>query len=115
MPTNIRLTTMPGTIQKSRIGDVLSLDLFGPSLGTQNITIRTPLEVAPAVKLFGAGIKADNPDASFKVVVTVLKGQRKPAGFDVAQRAGAFGDNAFMRTGAENETPLVSHAIRGAA
>jgi hypothetical protein len=50
MPTAIRLTTIPGKIQKGHQCDALVLDLFGPSLGQEDISIRKPAEVAPAVR-----------------------------------------------------------------
>lgn len=97
MPTTIRLTTMPGKIQKGRVFDALVLDLFGPSLGCEEITIGKTQEVAPALKRFGDQIRSEHPDASFKVIITVAKGNRKPTGFDAAQQSGAFGDRAFLR------------------
>jgi hypothetical protein len=58
MPTAIRLTTMLGKIQKGRHCDALVLDLFGPSLGQEDISIREPTDVAPAVRAFGERIRA---------------------------------------------------------
>jgi hypothetical protein len=42
MPTAIRLTTMPGKIQKGRHCDALVLDLFGPSLGQEDLSVGKP-------------------------------------------------------------------------
>jgi hypothetical protein len=58
MPTAVRLTTMPGKIQKGRHCDALVLDRFGPSLGREDISIRKPAEVAPAVRAFGERVRA---------------------------------------------------------
>jgi hypothetical protein len=106
MPTAIRLTTMPGTIRKGRHFDALVLDLFGPSLGQEDISIGKPGEVAPAVCAFGERIRAAHPDASFKINVTVRKGQRKPPGYDAAEAAGDFNDRAFMRLETEDGKPI---------
>ncbi len=106
MPTTIRLTTMPGTIQRERGYDALVLDLFGPCLGKEEITIHKTAEVAPAVKRFGEHIRAEHPEASFKISIIVAKGQRKPPGFDAAQTAGTFGERAFMRISDKDSTPL---------
>jgi hypothetical protein len=106
MPAAIRLTTMPGTIRKGRHFDALVLDLFGPSLGQEDISIRKPDEVAPAVRAFGERIRAANPDASFKINVTVRKGQRKRPGYDAAEKAGDFNDRAFMHLETEDRKPI---------
>jgi len=106
MPTTIRLTTMPGKIQKGRVFDALVLDLFGPSLGCEEITIGKAQEVAPALKRFGDQIRSEHPDASFKVIITVAKGNRKPTGFDAAQQSGAFGERAFLRAEDADGTPV---------
>jgi hypothetical protein len=106
MPTAIRLTTMPGKIQKGRIGNSLVLELFGASLGQEDIVIRKPAEVARAVRAFGARIHANHPDASFKIIVSVRKGQRKPPGYDAAESAGDFCDRAFMHIEDEAGRPI---------
>ncbi len=106
MPTTIRLTTMPGTIQRGRDYDAITLDLLGSSLGTEHITIRETSDVAPAVTRFGERVRAAHPEASFKINITVAKGQRKPPGFDAAMRAGVFGERAFMRVENEDDTSL---------
>jgi hypothetical protein len=105
MSTAIRLT-MPRTIRKGRHFDAFVLDLFGPSLGEEDISIRKPDEVAPAVRAFGERIRAAHPDASFKINVTIQKGQRKPPGYDAAKAAGDFKDCAFMHLETEDGKPI---------
>jgi hypothetical protein len=56
------------------------LDLFGDSLGQEDISISQPAEIAPAVRAFGERVRAAHPETSFKINVTVRKGQRKPPG-----------------------------------
>ena len=106
MPTAIRLTTMPGTIRRGRHHDALVLDVFGPSLGREDITIRKPDDVAPAVRAFGERIRAAHPDASFKILATVREGQRKPPGYDAAAKARHFDDCAFMRVETADGQPI---------
>ena len=85
MPTAIRLTTMPGKIHRGRLGNSLVLDLFSGSLGQEDISIRKPGDVAPAVRAFGERIRAEHSEASFKILVSVRQGQRKPPGYDAAK------------------------------
>ena len=113
MHTNIRLTTMPGKIRKGRIGDALVLDLLGSLLGQEDITIRKPDEVTPAVRAFGERIRAEHPNASFMVNVSVRKGERKPAGYDAAEKAGLFNDSAFMHVEAENDGATKTVSLPG--
>ena len=40
---------------------------------------------------FGRDVLAANPDASFEISVAMPKGQRKPRGFDDAEKVGTFG------------------------
>ncbi len=84
------------------------LNLFGPSLGREEITICKTQEVAPAVKRFGDRVRSEHPDASFKVIITVAKGNRKPAGFDAARQSGGFGECAFLRVEDADGAPVTS-------
>ncbi|MHB0667102.1 hypothetical protein [Roseomonas mucosa] len=59
--------------------------------------------VARAVAEFGREVQAVNPEASFKVLITMVRGQRKPRGFDKAEQAGVFGELAFLRDGVSDE------------
>ena len=115
MPTTIQLTTMPGTKECSRGYQTSTLDLFGPSLGSEDVIIHRATDVPPAVKRFGERIRAANPDASFKIIVRVRKGQRKPSGYDAAEKRGAFGDDAFMHTIGENAATTTQPATAEAA
>ena len=113
MPTNIRLTTMPGKIRKGRIGDALVLDILGSSLGQQDITIRKPAEVTPAVRAFGERIRAEHPNASFMVNISIRKGERKPPGYDAAEKAGLFNDRAFMHVETEADSATKTASLPG--
>ena len=105
MPTTIRLTTMPGKKQKGRGYTSLLLELFGASLRTETVMISRVHEIAPAVKAFGEHVSAAHPDASFKIIISLPKGQRKPSGFDAAKNAGQFGEDAFMNFEDEGVPP----------
>ncbi|MEO8716536.1 MAG: hypothetical protein ABI369_16145 [Acetobacteraceae bacterium] len=98
MPTTITLTTFPGTLEEGPGYVTRTIDLFGPSLGSERITVRRTDEVARAVERFGERIRTECPDASFTIHIRIAKGDRKPAGFDVAKKAGSLGQDAFMRT-----------------
>ena len=115
MPTAIRLITMPGKIRRGRLGNSLVLDLFGGSLGQEDITIRKPGDVAPAARAFGERIRAEHPEASFKILVSVRKGQRKPPGYDAAENAGEFKDRAFMHVETYDGQPVSIPALTAAA
>ncbi len=115
MPTLIRLTTMPGKIQRGRLYDALVLELFGDSLGQEDISISKPAEIAPAVRAFGERIRAAYPDASFKINVTVRKGQRKPPGYDAAEKACDFKDRAFMHVETEDGQSISTRTLAGTA
>ena len=74
--------------------------------------------ITGAVAEFGRDVLAANPDASFEISVSMAKGQRKPRGFDDAEKAGTFGHHAFLREDAgEGATSrkLVSPPAPGAA
>ena len=55
-------------------------------------------EITTAVANFGKDVVAANPEASFIIMVNVAKGQRKPRGFDAADKAKQFGQEAFLRS-----------------
>ena len=108
MPTPITLTTVPGTLEQGRGYVMKTVDLFGPSLDTDRITVQRTADIAPAVRRFGERVRAVHPDASFKVLLRIAKGERKPSGYDAAQKTGAFGQDAFMRMTESRETTLAS-------
>ena len=116
MPTAIRLTTMPGKIRKGtprqcpRAGSVRRL-----ARPRRHHDPQARREVAPAVRAFGERIRAEHPEASFKILVSVRKGQRKPPGYDAAENAGEFKDRAFMHVETEDGQPVSITALTAAA
>lgn len=74
--------------------------------------------ITRAVAEFGRDVLAANPGASFDISVSMAKGQRKPRGFDDAEKAGTFAHHAFLREDAGEDATyrkLVSPAVSGAA
>ena len=113
MPTNIRLTTMPGKIRKGRICDALVLDLLGSSLGRKDVSIRKPADVVAAVRAFRERVRAEHPNASFMVNISIRKGERKPPGYDAADKAGLFDERAFMHVEAETDSATKTALLPG--
>ena len=74
--------------------------------------------ITRAVAEFGRDVLAANPGASFDISVSMAKGQRKPRGFDDAEKAGTLGHQAFLCEDAGEDATyrkLVSPAAPGAA
>ena len=98
MPITIILSTVPGILTRERGYTTKTIELFGPSLGSETLgTISTVADIKAAVSRFGGGLKAEHPDASFYVSVRLAKGCRKPNGYDAASRGNGFGQDDFMR------------------
>ena len=52
-----------------------TIDLFGPSLGSETLAaVSTVADVKAAVARFGGRLKAENPDASFYVSIRARQG-----------------------------------------
>lgn len=115
MATAIRLTTMPGKIRKGRLGNALVLDLFGGSLGQEDITIRKPGEVAPAVHAFGERIWAEHPGGIIQDPRLGAQRSAQTAGYDAAENAGEFKDRVFMHMETEDGQPVSIPALTAAA
>ena len=116
MPVTIKLTTMPATKEQHRGYMTTTINLFGPSLGLEQVTVQRTDQVAAAVRAFGERVRAEHPDASFKILLRVAKGQRKPPGFDAAAKVGAFGTDAFMHIVEDRAGAFAAlHAEKGAS
>ncbi|MBB2199891.1 hypothetical protein HLH44_21125 [Gluconacetobacter sp. 1c LMG 22058] len=68
------------------------------------IEARTVPEIAEQARAFGASVFTAAPRVSFLLSVQVARGERKPRGFDVADRAGHFHDADWIHT--EVESPV---------
>ncbi|MCG7353735.1 XF1762 family protein [Roseomonas mucosa] len=74
--------------------------------------------ITRAVAEFGRDVLAANPGASFDIFINMAKGQRKPRGFDDAEKAGTFAHHAFLREDAGEDATsrkLVSPPVAAAA
>ncbi|MCR0984048.1 hypothetical protein [Roseomonas populi] len=74
--------------------------------------------ITSAVSEFGRHVLAANPGASFDISVSMAKGQRKPRGFDDAEKAGTFAHHAFLREDVGEDATsrkLVNPSTSGAA
>lgn len=95
---NIVLSAYPGR----RVREVgCSWTSIGIGIGGGTPTRRLAVQglggITEAVSAFGRDVLAANPEASFVISVTMASDQRKPRGFDDAERAGTFGQHAHLR------------------
>ena len=116
MPVTVTLSTAPATATRERFGTTMSLDLFGPSLGTETLpAVSSVAEIKAAVARFGARVRAEHPEASFYVSVRLARGQRKPNGYDASSRGNGFGQEDFIRVTDQRAEPAVPAALAGQA
>jgi hypothetical protein len=96
MPCTFTLTTLPATHRLWRGGVSTAYSLTAPILAREAIVFHRLGDIAAEVKAFGERVRARAPDASFIVILSVAKGHRKFPGYDAADRAGTFGQDAFI-------------------
>ncbi|WP_051543385.1 hypothetical protein [Acetobacter papayae] len=72
------------------------MELLGNFYPAQDIVATRLDQIRSAVIEYGARVAADRPQESFMVMITVPRGQRRPAGFEAAYREGSLGTNAWM-------------------
>lgn len=97
--TTIRLAAYPG--RKNVECGCTSTEIafaLGGSTPTRTMQIARLDDITCAVAAFGGDLRKADPEASFMISVNVAKGQRKPRGFDAADKANEFGQNAFLRS-----------------
>ena len=117
MAVTITLSTVPGTMNQEDYGTSKTLELLGPSLGTETLpALLTVADIRAAVARFGARIRAEHPKASFWVSVSLAKGNRKPNGYDASSRGNGLGQEDFMHvTNRRTKTPAPAGAQPGEA
>ena len=97
MPVTLTLSTIPGKLTREDRCTSKTIELFGPSLGSETLTaISTVPDIKAAVACFGASVRAEHPEASFYVSVRLAKGCRKPNGYDTASGRNGFGQDDFL-------------------
>jgi hypothetical protein len=99
MTSAITLTALPALYDRRRRLFSIAATPDGQPPISATVRVRHTQEIAAAVARFGAAIRATAPGASFLVLVKVPRGERTPAGFRAAQRAGTFRQAAFMHAG----------------
>ena len=102
--TTIRLSAAPGRkkVEHGYTSTEISL-CIGGATPTRTVQVSSLGEITTAVASFGKDVIAANPEASFIVSVSVTKVQRKPRGFDAADNAQQFGQEAFLRSGVSDD------------
>ena len=87
------LTALPGHHEQElgRSYTVTVIELLGRCLGRSRIEAKTIVDLVPLIKTFGDGVAKQHPDVSFMVSVSVVKGSRKPNGFDAANNRNGLG------------------------
>ena len=97
MAITVTLSTLPGSLTREDRYTSKTVELFGTSLGREILpAIRNVADIKAAVAAFGARMRAEHPDASFYISVSLARGCRKPNGYDDASRVNGFGQDDFM-------------------
>ena len=96
MPAILYMTAIPGHLEKTCGYTSKVLEILGREFGRESKIIGTVADAREAVAAFAARIKAEHPNASFYVSMSVRKGDRKPRGFDDASRNGGLGQDDFL-------------------
>lgn len=98
MPATINLSTISGSIERHDGYSTKTMKLLGSSLGRDTVTIATVADLRAAVQAFGQRVRAEHPDSSFQVSISVRKGTRKPRGFDADYLNNGFGQEDYLHT-----------------
>ena len=118
---NIVLSAYPGH-RVREVGCSWTSIGIGGNTPTRRLAVQGLGGITEAVSAFGRDVLAANPGASFDISVGMAKGQRKPRGFDDAEKAETFGHHAFLREDAGDDatyrkltSPPASGAVAAAA
>ena len=103
MAAIIILTAVPGHIEQHVGYSTKVVEICGRELGRTTTPVATVRDVRDAVRTFGTAIRAHDPQSSFAILVGVRRGDRRPRGFDAAQRGDGFGQHDFMQVRDERE------------
>jgi hypothetical protein len=96
MPATIIITVVPGHLEAGRGYTSKVVEILGWELGSDRKLIRTVADARAEIAAFGERVRNAYPDASFAILVSVARGDRKPRGFDAAHRNGELGEDAFL-------------------
>lgn len=100
MAALITLTAVPGHIEQHAGYSTKTVEIYGRELARTTKPVAT---VRDAVQAFGTAIRERQPGISFAILVGVRRGDRKPHGFDAAQRGNGLGQDDFLLV--SNERP----------
>lgn len=102
--TTLRLSAAPGRKKVDRDYTSTEISLcFGGDTPRRTVHVSRLEEITTAVASFGKDVLVAKTEASFIITVSVAKGQRKPRGFDAADKAKQFGQEAFLRSDVSDE------------
>ncbi len=97
MPATIHLGTVTGAMERGDRYDTKTLEITGTSVGRETVTVASLADLRTAVQAFGARMRAEIPEASFLVSISIRKGSRKPNGSDKSYLNNGFGQDDFLR------------------
>ena len=113
MAALITLAAVPGHIEQHAGYNAKVVEICGREIARTTTPVATVGDVREAVRAFGTAIRARDPQSSFAILVGVRRGDRKPGGFDAAQRGDGFGQDDFLRV--RDEAPRASRRIGGSS
>lgn len=109
----LRLSANRATRQHDDLGTSTSMELLGSFYPAQDIVVTRLDQIPSAVTEYGARVAADRPRESFMIMISVPRGQRRPAGFEAAYRNGSLGTNAWMYEISKCPLPMPDdHGVR---
>jgi len=114
MPATINLSTITGFIERGDHYDMKTLEITGTSLGRETVTVASVADLRTAVQAFGTRMRAEIPDASFLVSISIRKGSRKPNGYDKGYLNNGFGQEDFLRVLDKRTKPPTETSVASA-
>jgi len=115
MPATINLGTVTGCIERGDRYDMKRLEITGTSLGRETVTVASVADIRTAVQAFGARMRAEIPEASFLVSISIRQGSRKPNGYDKSYLNNGFGQEDFLRVLDKRTKPAAEPSDANAA
>ncbi|MFT8815961.1 MULTISPECIES: hypothetical protein [Acetobacter] len=98
----LKLSANRATRQHDDLGTSTSMELLGNFYPAQDIVVNRLDQIRSAVTSYGERVAADRPQQSFMIMISVPRGQRRPAGFEAAYRDGSLGTAAWLHEISKN-------------
>ena len=107
------LTALPSHPKQEQDGSnrTRCTEIMGAYFGRTRAEARTVADVRALVTSFGSSVAAQRPGTSFTVMVSIVAGSRKPAGFDAASPRGGLGQDAWMQTVIKDQPQQLEAAL----